>query len=269
MARIRTIKPGFFRSHDVTPLSYRARLTWIGLWTYVDDEGRGKDDPRIIKGDLWILEDDVTWQDVERDLTELSVRAHVVRYEDSGRRYLAIPAWLDHQVISRPTPSKFPAPNPMNIRDAQPLTDDSVSTRGANTAGTGNREQGSGTGNRELELSLTATEPPTDDLFDAAYDHWPKKVERKVALEKFKAAARKIGADTLAAHIIRFGDAYAATTERQFTPALGVWIGHERWTDELPTPPAGQQRKPTRGDQNLEFVRNLHNQQNDQIGITA
>ena len=266
MARIRTIKPHFFRSHDVAALSYRARLTWIGLWTYVDDEGRGRDDARIIKGELWALEDDVTWQDVQGDLTELSRSAHVTRYTVDGRDYLAIPTWNEHQVISRPTMSKFPAPNPMNIREVGPITEDSVSTHGVNSAGkgTGNREreQGKGTGKQELSLNATA------ESFEVAWSHWPKKVERKAALEKFNAAARKITAATLEAHIIRFGDAYAATTDRQFTPALGVWITHERWTDELPTAPACQQRKPTRGDQNLEFVRNLANQQHDQIGIT-
>jgi hypothetical protein len=269
MARIRTIKPGFFRSHDVTPLSYRARLTWIGLWTYVDDEGRGKDDARIIKGDLWTLEDNVTWQDVEDDLTELSLSAHVVRYSVDGRHFLAIPKWLEHQVISRPTASKFPAPDPMNIRDSAPFTDDSMSTHGANTAGTGNREQGNGTGNREVELSPRVTEikPVIAELFDSAYEHWPKKVERADALKRFTTATKKVPAAQLAEHVIRFGDAYAATTDRQFTPALGAWLNGERWTDELPT---SAPRKETRGDSNLDYVRGLYaDEQRQQMDIQA
>jgi len=110
MARIRTIKPDFFRSDDVAQLSYRARLTWVGLWTYVDDEGRGKDNARIIKGDLWPLEDDVTHKDVEKDLNELSKAGRIHRYEVDGEKYLLILKWTDHQRIAKPTASKLPPP---------------------------------------------------------------------------------------------------------------------------------------------------------------
>lgn len=256
MARIRTIKPGFFRSYDVIPLSYRARLTWIGLWTYVDDEGRGRDDARIIKGELWALEDDVTWQEVERDLTELSVSGHVVRYEVSGRQFLAIPTWADHQVISRPTKSKLPSPNDGLIREFDGLHERSVSAPLHDTAGSGSgsgsgKGSGTGKGNRESAPAVLERE------FETAWSHWPKKVERKPALEKFKIAARKFpDVSELVAAVIRFGDAYAATTETQMVPALGRWLSHERWTDELPQP-RSIQRAPSRGEENLAFVAQL------------
>ena len=233
MARIRTIKPGFFRSYDVIPLSYRARLTWIGLWTYVDDEGRGRDDARIIKGELWPLEDDVTWQEVEADLTELSRSAHVVRYEVSGRHFLAIPTWQDHQVISRPTKSKLPSVDDGLIRHFGELTEHSVSTHGVLPAGSGSGSgKGSGSGTGKPAPAVLAS------VFDEAWEHWPKKVERKQACEKFQAAVKRYpGApEDLALAVARFGDAYAATTERRFVPALGVWLAHERWTDEIPQP---------------------------------
>ena len=116
---------------------------------------------------------------------------------------------------------------------------------------------------------MDISKPDLDALFEDAYSHWPKKVERKVALERFGAASKRMAPDDLAAHIIRFGDAYAATTEKRFTPALGVWIGHERWTDELPTA-AQVERKPTRTDQNLDFVAQLAREEaQTQRGLTA
>jgi len=84
------------------------------------------------------------------------------------------------------------------------------------------------------------------ELFDQAYEHWPKKVDRKLALERFTAAAKKRHPEQLAADVRRFGDAYLATTEKRYVPALGVWLGHERWTDELPTASSrGYEQKPT------------------------
>lgn len=74
----------------------------------------------------------------------------------------------------------------------------------------------------------------SESEFEEAWSYWPKKVERKKSFEKFKVAARRRGVETLTADIRRFGEAYARTTDKQFVPALNVWIGNERWTDELP-----------------------------------
>lgn len=80
--------------------------------------------------------------------------------------------------------------------------------------------------------------PAARDLeqdFNRAWVNWPKRVERKKSLAAFIKATKTRDVDQLVADIIRFGDAYAATTEKQFVPALCVWLNGERWTDELPT----------------------------------
>lgn len=109
MARIRSIKPSFFRSEDVSALPFRARLTWVGLWTHCDDAGRTKDNARLIKGDVWPL-DNVSLRDIEDDLEVLATQGRIVRYEVDGKRYLEIVNWHAHQAISKPTPSRIPAP---------------------------------------------------------------------------------------------------------------------------------------------------------------
>src|SRR5687768_12953988 len=58
LMRIRNIKPEFWRSVDVKSLSPEDRLLFIGLWSYVDDNGVGVDDHRQIAADLFPLEDD-------------------------------------------------------------------------------------------------------------------------------------------------------------------------------------------------------------------
>jgi hypothetical protein len=107
--RIRTIKPSFFRSDDVSALPLRARLTWVGLWTQCDDQGRTKDHARLIKADIWPL-DNVSLADIEEDLETLAEHGRIVRYEVDGQRYLEIVNWHDHQTIQKPTRSKIPAP---------------------------------------------------------------------------------------------------------------------------------------------------------------
>lgn len=73
------------------------------------------------------------------------------------------------------------------------------------------------------------------DAFERAYGSWPKKVEKKKSLDKFRLLSKKHDPDWLADHVVRFGLAYANTTEKRFVPALVVWLNGERWTDEPPT----------------------------------
>jgi hypothetical protein len=86
-----------------------------------------------------------------------------------------------------------------------------------------------------LELDVPELHISVKDLFEKAWSHWPKRTERKRAFDKFRLAARLRAPDILTADIIRFGDAYLATTDTQFVPALGVWLNGERWDDALPT----------------------------------
>lgn len=148
MARIRSIKPDFFASEDVSALPLRARLTWIGLWTHCDDHGRTKDITRLVKAAVWPLDDDVTLADVEDDLRILEEHHRIVRYAVGGKRYLAIVNWHVHQAVNRPSASMIPGP-PVPAGPADPdargycpacsvtthggLTEPSVSPHGALT----------------------------------------------------------------------------------------------------------------------------------------
>lgn len=109
MARIRTIKPEFFTSLTIADLPLSARLTFIGLWTHVDDDGRCVDEPRLVRAAVWPL-DDRTAADVDADIRALHDASLILRYQHAGRRYMAIANWTEHQRIDKPKPSKLPAP---------------------------------------------------------------------------------------------------------------------------------------------------------------
>ncbi len=109
MARIRTIKPAAFSSESLSRVSVDARWTFAGLWTYVDDDGRGKADPRLIKAHVWPLDDDVDAAAVTLFLDELEREGMISRYTVSGRTYLVVVNW-HHQKISHPSPSVLPEP---------------------------------------------------------------------------------------------------------------------------------------------------------------
>ena len=74
MSRQRFIHPDLFSSDDFMSLPLGARLLWVGLFTFADDEGRGKASPTefawwvnsVQRGELTVLSKarfDFRWQD--------------------------------------------------------------------------------------------------------------------------------------------------------------------------------------------------------------
>ena len=89
MARARSIKPGFFKNETLAELPPHGRLLYAGLWTIADRSGRLEDRPKRIKAEIFPYEN----QNVERLLSDLDKSGFIIRYEASGTRYIAIPAW--------------------------------------------------------------------------------------------------------------------------------------------------------------------------------
>lgn len=119
MGRIRTLKPEFFRSRSLARCCVAARLTFAGLWCEADDFGRGVADPRIVKGAIWPLEDDVTHDHVAQHLVELEATDHIVIYEVDGERFFEIVHWSEHQSAAyRRGKAQFPAPPAVQERAA-------------------------------------------------------------------------------------------------------------------------------------------------------
>lgn len=112
MARIRSVKPEFFTSETLAAVSLSARLTFIGLWTYVDDNGVGLDNDRLITAALYALDGDPleALRRVSDDLRQLSAAGVITRYESGGRRYLYVTNWIEHQKVSHPGKPRFPRP---------------------------------------------------------------------------------------------------------------------------------------------------------------
>lgn len=105
MARIRTIKPDFFTSEDITALSPLARLLYIALWCEADREGRMDWKPRTFKL-RYLPADNCDIAALCQEIVDLGL---VVLYGD-GHAY--IPAFGDHQHLNpREAVSTLPDPS--------------------------------------------------------------------------------------------------------------------------------------------------------------
>lgn len=118
MARIRTIKPEFFRHEELYQAEKESglplRVAFAGLFTVADREGRFKWKPTQIKFDV-LPYDNVDFSEV---LTYLADFGFILKYEVSGKTYGCIPSFKDHQVINnKEAKSLLPPPPDVNQRD--------------------------------------------------------------------------------------------------------------------------------------------------------
>ena len=108
MARIRTIKPEFWTAEQVMELSRDARLLFVGMWNFCDDCGVHPAALKTLKAEVF-PGDDITSEDVRRMIDEIIAQGLLCEFEHAGRRWWYVTGWK-HQLINRPTPSRYPRP---------------------------------------------------------------------------------------------------------------------------------------------------------------
>lgn len=104
MARIRTIKPDFWTDEKVVELSAFARLLFIGLWNFADDEGRMVLSEKKIK--MQIFPSDTL--NISELFGEIRREKLVTVYEIDNVQYLQIDNFSKHQKIDKRSASKLP-----------------------------------------------------------------------------------------------------------------------------------------------------------------
>lgn len=162
--RIRSIKPEFWKDEKIASFPYLTRLVYIALWNESDDQGRLRGNPTYLKSVLFPYDD----VDMREHLESLSAHGMISEYSVRGQSYLYLANFTKHQRINRPSASKLPDPSEADTappkkkikkpRASRRITEQSNQLTEPSLmcdAGTGNREQGGGTGN----MSLPASEP--------------------------------------------------------------------------------------------------------------
>ena len=106
MARIRTIKPEFWTDEKVVELSAFARLLFIGLWNFCDDEGRMVYSPKRIKMQVFPADS----LDISELFGELRRASLITVYDVENVEYLQVSNFAKHQKVDKRSPSKYPGP---------------------------------------------------------------------------------------------------------------------------------------------------------------
>jgi hypothetical protein len=263
MARIRTLKPGFFKSRSLAKLPRDARLTFAGMWCEADDHGRGIADARLLKGAIWPLDDDVTFLHVSAHVDMLAATGHIRLYQIDDEAYYEVVKWEQHQAAAyRRGEAKYPpvsAGQEIETLSAYGSMQESAAST-QSSAGTGNREQGTGkhisrpAEPPEVFDDFELDEPLTQPTYVIGSDDDPKFCEFWAAVPKKdgKTEARaawsnhvqgkgtykgqkivKTDPDVMIAGMLAYAERVRREgTERKHIKMAEGWLNGRRWEDE-------------------------------------
>ena len=229
--RIRSIKPEFWRSSDISKLSIEDRLLFVGLWSYVDDNGVGVDKLAAITADLFAddLEREApeTFARVSRGLQNLSEAGRIIRYTVDNTKYLSITNWGKHQRIDKPGKPRFPRPDAENVEIRESVA------RVSEKVAPGTEEQGNrGTGDKDTcpPATPSSVSDPAN-RFEEFWNAYPRKVGKQKAATKYKAAIKRSSEDAVIDGAHRLAND-PNLPEQTFIPHPTTWLERDGWNDE-------------------------------------
>lgn len=253
--RIRTIKPEFWRSKDVASLSKSARLTFIGIWNYVDDNGVGDGELSSIVADLYaadmILNPVQTLHETANDLLQLFVKDMLIFYTVNAQVYVSVVNWSKHQHISRPSKGhSYPEP-PGDLLTVEKLKETLATTCMQFTSNCMQLHENScmeKEKEREKEREYTYAQnganaaiarvdkKPTGYTkeFETFWETYPRKRDKRKAFKAFTEAKKRASLDEIMQGAQRYRD--DPNRIEQFTKYAEGWLRADGWLD-APLPP--------------------------------
>lgn len=159
MARIRTIKPDFWRDEKLSTISAEAALLAIGLLNHADDDGYFNANIKLIEADVFPL------RELSRSCTVLLQELHSIGYialfsGTDDKRYGQIVNFDKHQVINKKNSSK--------IKPLIGLPEDYRSDTVVLPVGMEKEKEGKRNGKeRNLPCTVTGTESRFDEIRQA------------------------------------------------------------------------------------------------------
>lgn len=236
MARIRSIKPEFFRHEGLqdleaaNPGSY-VMLVFAGLWGHCDKAGRFVWKPRTLKLDVLPFLD----FDMEATLAILEAAGFVRRYFVEGKEYGAVPTFETHQRISGKE-AQEPEKHPAESANAEGSKREAKGKQLRRQEGKGREEEEEGNGVRACAPSADVAPERSDpipyaaivEIFNRTMERLPKVRELTT---KRKTLIRSAWQASPQRQDVNFWQALCEEyADDPFTNGTGPYKnGHENW----------------------------------------
>ncbi|NKF21554.1 hypothetical protein [Solimonas marina] len=254
MARIRTVKPDFWKHEGLSSLPEATHMLAAALLNYADDEGYFNAHPGLVKAECCPLREPSV--SVHDSISALACIGYLrLGTGNDGRRYAHIVSFDEHQRVNRATPSK--------IKDLAILWDDAVSahpqlSEPSLPEGKG-REEEKEQGREYAPSSADAASPPSHvELDPLEFSLAPEEPPRLEVTPPVITLPTNTGAD--------YGITAELVADWQRTyPAVDVMAALQRmraWCNANP-----KLRKTSSGMQ--RFVNNWLSREQDRAGVRA
>lgn len=213
MARIRSLKPGFFHNEILAECEPLARILFMGLWGIANFEGVLEDRPKRIKAQVLPYDE----CDVENLLDQLAQHKFILRKTIDEKSFLYIPTFQRHQ-----NPHKKEREGNNTLPMANRFND--------------NDEAGRTKSEHAPKLCRPKKEQCTESAFNAFWEIYPRKSKRADAERIWN----EIDPDgSLTENILT---AVGEQTESiqwsqdggRYIPNPANWLAQNRWEDQLP-----------------------------------
>lgn len=232
MARIRTIKPEFWKNEALSELPEATHMLAASLLNYADDAGYFNANPRLIQAECFPLRE--LSVSVQESLIHLSRVGYLkLGKGEDGRDYGLICSFSQHQVINRPTASKIAV---LSIDWTPSLNAHGVVCEVSLPEGKG-REQGTGNGEREGKgsrsedlLSLCSDDAPSFEAFWDRFGNKTAKANAQKAWSKLKTDDRIAAFDASLGWLSKWQSRHPGASPLH--PA--TFLNNRRWEDEQP-----------------------------------
>jgi hypothetical protein len=230
MARIRTVKPEFFRHETLQELEIRNQgkypmLVFCGLWGHCDRNGSFEWRPRYLKLDILPFLD----FDMDETLALLEGAKLVLKYDANGRIYGWIPSFKSHQIISgKEASASGKYPEPTGEQKGKCLGSDREnpgSIREVSEQHPG-KQEGKG-----KERNKTIAPSGAFELFWAAYPKRKSRGQAERAWSKIN-PNEQLTAEILAGVERAKTSAEWVKDDGQFIPYPASWLNAKGWLDE-------------------------------------
>ena len=206
------ITPSFWTDDAIIELEIGARLLFIGMWNFSDDEGIIPNKPKQIKAQIYPA-DNINHEQINEWL--MSIHEHGLILFNKDRSLIRIKGWLTYQKINRPTPSIYVF------------------------------EQGDSMSNHELLMPKRSKEKlkevkgttnvQTDKTFEQFWILYPRKVQKARAYKSFT-RLNKTEQDLALEYISKHNQHWLSSNrDKEHIPHATTWLNNKSWEDELET----------------------------------
>ena len=225
MPRKRMIKPEFWTDEKILELDPIARLLFIGIWNFADDEGIIQDSVKGLKVKIFPA-DDIKVELIEDYLNSIVELKLILKGSDEkGHNLLKVANWHNHQKINHPTPTQY-----IFIEDKEDI---SVITK----LGVKDESLINSIDKNSIRPNPEKKATPKKDTseFDHFYSLYPRKIKKKNAETAFNRLSSPDKEKALVglASYITFWD--SSKIEKEFIPHPSSWLNSRQWEDDIPS----------------------------------